>query len=173
MTDSSPEVRINRLLAGDSLVQLAAAESCTGGSVARRITAIAGSSDYFQGSAVTYSNTAKTNLLGVQASLLDSVGAVSPECAVAMAQGALRVFGADIAVSTTGIAGPGGATARKQVGLVYIAVASPSGLSVEEHHFPGDRAQVIEAATDRSLQLLLEAVERLVISSRPDPKEPT
>jgi PncC family amidohydrolase len=173
MTDSSPEVRINRLLAEDTLIQLAAAESCTGGSVARRITAIAGSSHYFQGSAVTYSNSAKTSLLGVDAALLAAVGAVSPECATAMAQGARRVFGADIAVSTTGIAGPSGATARKPLGLVYIALATPGETTVEEHLFDGDRAAVIDTATERALQLLLEAVERLVLSHHPEPGKST
>src|SRR4029079_11423879 len=116
----------------------ATAESCTGGMVAQRITSIAGSSDYFLGGIVSYSNAAKQDLLGVPASVLQSVGAVSEECARAMADGARRAFHAKLAVSTTGIAGPGGASERKPVGLVYLAVAGPDGTSCEEHHFGGD-----------------------------------
>jgi PncC family amidohydrolase len=84
------------------------------------------------------------------------VGAVSGECAVAMAEGARLAFGADVAVSTTGIAGPGGATTRKPVGLVYIAVAGGGGVTVEEHRFSGDRAAVIEQATARALAMLFD-----------------
>ncbi|MCC6792685.1 MAG: CinA family protein [Thermomicrobiales bacterium] len=158
----SPEQRLNDLLVGRSDVQIAAAESCTGGEVAHRITAIAGSSDYFQGSLVTYSNLAKTNLLGVQNQILESVGAVSEACARAMAEGARRAYAADIAVSTTGIAGPGGATARKPVGLVYIGLASPAGVTIEQHVFPGDRTAVVDAAAERALELLVAAVERQI-----------
>jgi nicotinamide-nucleotide amidase len=159
--DSRLEVQLNGQLAGNPIAQIAAAESCTGGEVAHRITSIAGSSDYFQGSAVTYSNAAKTNLLGVPEKLLAEVGAVSRECAQAMAVGARRIFGADVAVSTTGIAGPGGATARKPVGLVYIALATAEQTYVEEHFFPGDRTAVVDAAAERALRLIVDAVEQL------------
>ena len=155
------EVRLNQLLAGSTALQLAAAESCTGGEIAHRITSIAGCSDYFQGSAVTYSNSAKTKLLGVPGSLLESAGAVSAECAEAMANGARGLFDAGIAVSTTGIAGPGGATARKPVGLVFIGLATSQQTRVEEHHFSGDRTAVVNAAVDRALHLLVDAVEQL------------
>lgn len=158
---SSPELaaRLHALLTGDLRRPLAAAESCTGGLIAHRITTIAGSSDYFQGSAVTYSNAAKRTLLGVSQEILNRVGAVSDECAAAMAEGALRAFDAEIAVSTTGIAGPGGATARKPVGLVYIAVAGAGGTSVEECRFAGDRASVIEQATATALAMLLDHLQ--------------
>jgi PncC family amidohydrolase len=146
------------LLAGRTDVTVAAAESCTGGEVGHRITSLAGSSDYFLGSIVTYANSAKAHLLGVPQSILDSVGAVSEECARAMAEGARAAFGATIAVSTTGIAGPGGATARKPVGLVYIALATEHGTVVEEHHFAGERTAVIDAASERALTLLVDAV---------------
>jgi PncC family amidohydrolase len=155
-----PEVRLHDLLDSGEGFQIAAAESCTGGEVAHRITSISGSSAYFLGSAVTYANSAKMNVLGVPEEILESRGAVSEECALAMAEGATRIFGADIAVATTGIAGPGGATHRKPVGLVYIAVAGPHGLDSQEHHFPGDRAAVIAAAAEAALQFLLTHIER-------------
>lgn len=158
------ERRLNALLAGRSGVTVAAAESCTGGEVAHRITSVAGSSDYFLGSLVTYANSAKIDLLGVPAAVIESVGAVSEECARAMAEGARRAFGAKIAVSTTGIAGPGGATARKPVGLVYIGLSDPTGTFVERHQFSGDRAAVIDAAAQRALELLVMAAERAVAS---------
>ncbi len=161
--------RLHALLGADPRRSLACAESCTGGLIAHRITVNAGSSHYFQGSAVTYSNAAKRTLLGVPQEILDRVGAVSDECAVAMADGARKAFAADLAVSTTGIAGPGGETARKPVGLVYIAVAGSGGTTVEEHRFPGDRAAVIEAAAAAALSLLIEHLD----PDRPVPSSPT
>jgi len=160
-----PEVKINELLAvpdGDRRsMMLATAESCTGGGVAARITSIAGSSDYFLGGIVAYSNAAKAKLLGVSHETLDTRGAVSAECAREMADGARRTFGVDLAVSTTGIAGPGGATSRKPVGLVYIALATPEGIQSEEFHFSGSRAVVTSAATEAALLMLLRGVARL------------
>jgi PncC family amidohydrolase len=159
MNVTLPEVRLHDLLGNGEGFHIAAAESCTGGEVAHRITAIPGSSAYFLGSAVTYANSAKQRILGVPEGILESRGAVSQECALAMAEGATRIFEADIAVATTGIAGPGGATSRKPVGLVYIAIAGPHGLDCQEHHFPGDRADVIAAAAEAALQFLLTHVE--------------
>jgi nicotinamide-nucleotide amidase len=158
------EARINALLTkpggGQSLVRVAAAESLTGGNVAARITAISGSSAYFLGSVVAYSNEAKASLLGVTQETLETRGAVSAECAREMAEGARRAFGSDVAVATTGIAGPGGATGRKAVGLVYVGFAGPEGVTTEEFHFPGGRAVVTEAATEAALLMLLRGVER-------------
>ncbi|HEY8445988.1 MAG TPA: CinA family protein [Thermomicrobiales bacterium] len=156
----SYEVRLNRLLLTTPGLTVATAESCTGGAVAHRITTVAGSSGYFLGGIVAYANEAKERLLGVSREILRQRGAVSAECALAMAEGARRAFNADIAVSTTGIAGPGGATARKPVGLVYIAFASPLGTGCEEHHFSGDRLAVIHASTEAALRLLVEQVTR-------------
>lgn len=144
---------------------VAAAESCTGGEIGHRITALPGCSDYFLGSIVSYANSAKMQLLGVPESVLQAVGAVSADCARAMAEGARRAFGAAIAVSTTGIAGPGGATARKPVGLVYIGLATDQETIAEEHIFPGDRKSVIDAAASRALELLVNAVERVLAAS--------
>jgi PncC family amidohydrolase len=158
--------RINQLLiapeGGKSLLTIATAESCTGGGVAAALTSLAGSSDYVMGGIVSYSNVAKANLLGVSQEILETRGAVSPECARAMAEGARRALGTDLAVSTTGIAGPGGGTARKPVGLVYIAVADHQGATAVEHHFTGDRAAVTNAATEAALVMLLERIEREV-----------
>ena len=138
---------------------MATAESCTGGMVAGRIVSIAGSSVYLQGGVVAYANAVKASMLGVPEAMLENPGAVSEECARAMAEGARTRLGAALAVSTTGIAGPEGGTARKPVGLVYLGVATERGTTVEEHHFAGDRAAVIAAATERALVLLVEAVE--------------
>lgn len=138
-------------------VTVATAESCTGGNIAHRITSQSGSSDYFLGGVVSYANDVKQRVLGVPETILDNPGAVSEPCARAMAEGARTVIGAGIAVSTTGIAGPDGGTARKPVGLVYIGLATASEILVEAHVFPGDRAAVIEAATLRALELLLHA----------------
>jgi PncC family amidohydrolase len=138
-------------------VTVATAESCTGGNIARQITSQSGSSSYFLGGVVSYANDVKHRVLGVPETILDNPGAVSEPCARAMAEGARTLIGTDIAVSTTGIAGPDGGTARKPVGLVYIGLATASETIVEERVFPGDRAAVIEAATVRALELLLHA----------------
>ena len=162
--DSPVETRIHALLAlpdgGQSPITVAAAESLTGGNVSARITAISGSSSYFLGGIVAYSNAAKASLLGVSEETLATRGAVSAECAREMAEGARRAFGADLAVATTGIAGPGGATERKPVGLVYIAFAGPDGVIAEQFHFPGGRAKVIDASTEAALLMLLRGLER-------------
>ena len=142
-------------------ITLATAESCTGGHIAARITSIAGSSAYFQGGVVSYANDVKEHVLGVPRDVLENPGAVSEECARAMAEGARDRLGATLAVSTTGIAGPDGGTARKPVGLVYIAVADGSRTKVERHVFPGDRTAVINAAAQRALELLLENAQAL------------
>lgn len=147
-----------RLLGDGEHGSIATAESCTGGGVAARLTSIAGSSAYVLGGIVAYSNAAKSALLGVDDGVLRTKGAVSAECARAMARGAQRAFRADWAVSTTGIAGPGGATEHKPVGLVFFAVAGPGIERGEEHVFPGDRAAVTSAAIDTALRMLAGAV---------------
>src|SRR3954464_1422901 len=162
--DSPVETRIHALLAlpdgGQSPITIVTAESLTGGNVSARITTISGSSGYFLGGIVAYSNEAKASLLGVAEETLATRGAVSAECAREMAEGARRAFGADVAVATTGIAGPGGATERKPVGLVYIAFASQDGITAEEFHFPGGRAMVTEASTEAALLMLLHGLKR-------------
>lgn len=135
---------------------LAVAESCTGGLVGATLSGRPGSSAWFLGGIIAYANSLKTNLLGVPSDLLEAHGAVSPETAQAMADGARSRTGADVAVALTGIAGPDGGTPAKPVGLVYIAVASPTGICVREHHFPGSREEIRVAATQSALALVLE-----------------
>lgn len=138
--------------------KLATAESCTGGMVAAALTAIAGSSDVVERGFVTYSNQAKTELLGVPAALIETHGAVSAETAAAMAAGALARAPVDLAVSITGIAGPGGGSPEKPVGLVYFGMARKGGKPATERQiFTGDRSAIRRAATLRALQLLSEA----------------
>jgi nicotinamide-nucleotide amidase len=139
--------------------RIATAESCTGGLIAGALTGIAGSSDVVEGGLVTYSNDAKTVLLGVPAALIADVGAVSAEVAAAMAEGALaRLALADLAISVTGIAGPGGATPGKPVGLVHFGLAVRGGISrMHREVFSGDRSQIRQATTERALGLLLDA----------------
>lgn len=148
---------------------LATAESCTGGRVAASVTAIPGISAAFLEGLVTYSNEAKTRLLGVPADVLRARGAVSREVALAMATGARERAGADWGVSTTGIAGPGGATPEKPVGLVHIAVAGPGGVAHHvERRYPGDRDQVQARATAGALDLLRRAILGLALDRDPD-----
>jgi nicotinamide-nucleotide amidase len=133
---------------------LATAESCTGGLVAAALTAIAGSSDVVDRGFVTYSNEAKMELLGVPAGTIGAHGAVSAETALAMAIGAVARAKVDVAVSITGVAGPGGGTAEKPVGLVHFGIASRNNGRSERHIFPGDRDAVRHAALLRALELL-------------------
>lgn len=138
-------------------LRLATAESCTGGLVAAAVTALAGSSDVFERGFVTYSNEAKSELLGVLPALIGSVGAVSGEVAADMATGALGHSRADVAVSVTGIAGPGGATPGKPVGLVWFgAAARGTEARTERVVFTGDRAAVRAQAVQHALRLALQ-----------------
>lgn len=135
------------------------AESCTGGLIAASLTEVAGSSDYVLGGVVAYANEIKQALLGVREATLRQFGAVSTETAAEMAVGAQQRFGADLAVSITGIAGPGGGTAEKPVGLTYIGLAGRDGLiAVERHLWPGSRHDVREASATRALEMILQAV---------------
>ena len=140
-------------------VTVVTAESCTGGLIAERITTVPGASAVFIGGVVSYANAVKCDLLGVPREVLERVGAVSPECAEAMAAGARALLKSDLAVSVTGVAGPDGGTPQKPVGLVFIGVATGKGVRVECGHFAGDRGAVREQAADRALALLIEAAE--------------
>ncbi|RIY01645.1 CinA family protein [Aureimonas flava] len=141
---------------------LSTAESCTGGLVAAAITGVAGSSAVFGTGLVTYSNEAKTRLLGVAPDLLERHGAVSREVAEAMAAGALRAAGSDLAVSITGIAGPGGGSPEKPVGLVHFACASRDGIVHAEHRYGAlGREAVRTASAATALRMIEAALERL------------
>jgi nicotinamide-nucleotide amidase len=138
--------------------RVATAESCTGGLVAAALTAIAGASDVVERGFVTYSNKAKVELLGVPSEIIAEYGAISEQTAAAMAQGAVVRAGIDLAVSVTGLAGPGGGTPHKPVGLVYIGLARRDGAArVERRVFSGDRAAIRRAALRLALELLREA----------------
>lgn len=135
----------------------ATAESCTGGGVGAALTAVPGSSAVFLGGVVSYANAVKRDVLGVSAATLDTVGAVSPETAAQMADGARRLTKADLAVSVTGIAGPGGGSAEKPVGLVWFGLATPDGTRTERAIFAGDRAAVRANAVTHALGMLTAA----------------
>ena len=129
------------------------AESCTGGMIAARLVNVPGISEYFWGSFVTYANEAKTALLGVDEQLLKEKGAVSPEVAEAMALGAAKAAGADVGISSTGIAGPDGGTPEKPVGLVYIGCSVKGVVLVVECHFHGNRQEIRAQAAREALEL--------------------
>jgi nicotinamide-nucleotide amidase len=135
---------------------LTSAESCTGGLIASACTALAGSSLWFERGFVTYSNAAKTEMLGVDAALIEAKGAVSEAVAHAMAQGALTHSHAQVAVAVTGIAGPTGGSPTKPVGTVCFGFALSGKLHTEQLHFNGDRAAIRAASVQHALQRLLE-----------------
>lgn len=138
--------------------RMASAESCTGGLIAAACTALAGSSDWFERGYVTYTNQAKTDLLGVPTELFGRVGAVSEEVALAMVQGVLQRAPVQLAVAVTGIAGPGGATPGKPVGTVWLAWGTATAVGAQCLQLPGDRDAVRGATVSAALQrLLLEA----------------
>jgi PncC family amidohydrolase len=136
--------------------RVALAESCTGGMVAEAITAVPGSSGYFLGGIVSYSDQAKRDLLGVDADVLAAHGAVSAQVARAMALGARERFGADLAGSVTGVAGPDGGSAAKPVGLTYVGIADDAGVDVRRVVWPGDRAANRLDSARLVLEMLLE-----------------
>lgn len=148
------EMLLHRLRAAG--LTLATAESCTGGNIAHSITEVAGCSDVFKGGVVSYANEVKTNVLGVDAEVIASQGAVSEEVVRQMCQGAARLCGADCAVATSGIAGPGGGSPEKPVGTVWIAARTPRTIRAELFHFRGDRQAVIERATAQAMTMLSE-----------------
>lgn len=133
---------------------LAVAESCTGGLLSERMTRVPGSSNYFLGGVVCYSNDLKTRLAGVPANLIEENGAVSKPVAIALAEGIRRNTGASIGLGITGIAGPGGGAEEKPVGLVFIALADERGVQVREFRFPGDRERVRNLSTTAALEMI-------------------
>ena len=137
----------------------ATAESCTGGGVGYAITTVSGSSTVFWGGVISYDNSVKHGVLGVPEEVLATKGAVSSECAAAMAEGARLCLKTDLAVSITGIAGPSGGSAEKPVGLVWFGLASKAGTITEKKVFLGDREAVRTSAIEHALQLLLASAE--------------
>ena len=137
---------------------LATAESCTGGLLAERITSISGSSRYFLGGAVVYSNALKTQFANVPKALIDKHGAVSREVAQALAEGIRKRCLSSYGVGITGVAGPTGGTEQKPVGLVYVALAGEEGTQVVERNFPGDRARIRQFASQQALEMIRRAL---------------
>ena len=140
---------------------IATAESCTGGLLSHWLTDVPGSSEYFLGGTIAYADSAKTEQLGVRQATLEKHGSVSAACAREQAQGARERYGATAAVAITCIAGPGGATATKPLGLTYIGAARGRDLIVERHRFTGDRQQVKQAAAEAGLKLILRLTTEL------------
>lgn len=151
--DDTLEGCIGRLLAEKGKT-LSTAESCTGGTISSLITSVAGSSAYFLGSVTSYANSVKTGVLGVPQEIIDQYGAVSSECVAAMAQGVRRITGSDYSVATSGIAGPGGGSEEKPVGLVWIAVSSEKGTETFSAVFRSDRKRNIERFASTALNYL-------------------
>lgn len=155
LTRESLEVNLGRFLRDNGL-SLAIAESCTGGLVAHLVTNVPGSSDYFDRGIVSYSNSAKRELLGVSESNLTEYGAVSEEIALEMARGVKENAGTDIGLSTTGIAGPGGGIKEKPVGLVYVGLVSAGDDHVKRMNFDGDRITNKRLSAKKALEFVLE-----------------
>ena len=137
----------------------ATAESCTGGLIPKKITDVAGCSSVYLGGVVSYANSVKQGVLGVSGETLANLGPVCPETAEQMVKGVCALTGADAAVATTGIAGPGGGTAEKPVGLVYIAAAFRGKTVVTENRFEGKREEVREKAAVRALEMAIEIIK--------------
>ncbi|MCD7952811.1 MAG: CinA family protein [Synergistaceae bacterium] len=137
-------------------LSLSLAESCTGGMIAAALTGIPGASDIFWGSAVTYINSAKEHILGVSEATLERHGAVSEECAREMAESSRRIYGADVAMSVTGIAGPGGGSEAKPVGTVWFGFSSRKGTEAFCRRFEGDREAVRRQTVEQVLDCLIE-----------------
>ena len=155
----SVEYRIAALLEKKN-IKVSTAESCTGGLVAAALVNVAGISNWSQEGYVTYSNTAKQKLLGVDKDTLEQFGAVSEQTARQMAIGAAKAAGCQAAVATTGIAGPDGGTDEKPVGLVYIGAVVRDDIVIEKHIFKGDRADVRKQSTQAALELLEQMLEK-------------
>ena len=151
--DDRLETCIGRMLAQKGKT-VSAAESCTGGLISSLFTSIAGSSEYYLGSVTSYANSVKTGVLGVSQEIIENYGAVSEECVRAMAEGVRKITGSDFSVATSGIAGPGGGSESKPVGLVWIAVSSQTGTEAFRLVFKGDRKRNIDRFAANALNLL-------------------
>jgi len=142
-------------------ITVSVAESCTGGLLGARITSVSGSSEYFWGGVIVYSDTAKMKLLGVQKSTLEKFGAVSEQCAKEMALNVRDTLGSDLAIAITGIAGPLGGTPEKPAGTVFIAAALGKNVIARHFQFSGDRESVRNQSAEATLDLALELIEKV------------
>jgi nicotinamide-nucleotide amidase len=151
--DDTLQECIGRMLT-DAGMTVSAAESCTGGTIAALFTSVAGSSAYFLGSVTSYANSVKTGVLGVPEEIIEKHGAVSSECVAAMAEGVRKLTGSDFSIATSGIAGPGGGSDAKPVGLVWIGVSSQKSTETFSMVFKGDRKRNIERFAANALNIL-------------------
>ena len=156
--DDRQETCIGRMLSEKGKT-VSAAESCTGGMISSLFTSIPGSSEYYLGSVTSYANSVKTGVLGVPSEIIEKHGAVSEECVKAMAEGVRRITGSDFAVATSGIAGPGGGSEEKPVGLVWIGVSSQAGTEAYRMVFRGDRKRNIERFAANALNILRKKIK--------------
>ena len=156
--DSNPAAALQKLFLSRGWT-LATAESCTGGLLGKLITDQPGSSGYYRGGVVAYSNRSKLRILGVKEETLAAKGAVSPETAREMARGARQLMESSVGAGITGVAGPGGKSSGKPIGLVYIALAGPDGERVKRYIFSGSRADIRTMAAQSALAMLAAAVE--------------
>jgi len=154
------EILLGQLLRARGL-KLATAESCTGGLIADKITDVPGSSDYFLGGFVSYAYEAKVASLGVSWDTLKAHGAVSRETVLEMARGARRALGADLAISVSGIAGPGGGLPEKPVGATWIGLATPDGESAQVFHWKGNRRENKELSAQAALKMVIECLKKM------------
>lgn len=162
------EAQVGELLRQHKL-SLATAESCTGGLIGHRLTNVAGSSDYYLGGIIAYANSVKMKQLGIQADTLALYGAVSRETALAMASGVRGELHADIGLSVSGIAGPGGGSPEKPVGLVWIGLSTSGYEQAWRYHWQGDRLQVKEQTAEQALLLLVNLLTKEGNSDDPHP----
>lgn len=160
--DDTLQACIGRMLVEQGKT-LSAAESCTGGAISALFTGIPGSSEFYLGSVTSYANSVKTGILGVEESIIREYGAVSSECVAAMAEGVRRITGSDFSVATSGIAGPGGGSDEKPVGLVWVAVSSAEGTETCSFRFRGDRQRNIERFASSALDRLRKKIAKEVI----------
>ncbi len=152
------QYRLGKLFKQNKL-SLSAVESCTGGLISKMITEVPGSSIYFKGGLTAYSNEIKLNVLGIKKKTLSSFGVVSPQCAFEMAHRAKKIFKTDFNISTTGIAGPSGATAKKPIGLVYFGLATPTEIKTYKKLFKGDRKHIQKQAANFALNLIFKNIK--------------
>lgn len=158
MPDTSLETLLGKQLRQRNLT-IATAESCTGGLVGHRITNASGSSDYYLGSVVAYAYSVKVRVLGVNWETLDSHGAVSRETVAEMASGARQALDSDVGIAVSGIAGPGGGTPDKPVGLIWLGLDTPDGNHTRQHNFEGDRIAIKEQAAEAAMQFVIDYLE--------------
>lgn len=167
--DEPLEVTVGKLLRRNG-IRLAVAESCTGGLVGHRITNVSGSSTYYMGSVTAYAYEAKVRLLGVRWATLEKCGAVSKETVLEMARGVRRALAADVGIAISGIAGPGGGTPEKPIGLTWIGLSAAGVDEAWEHIYPGDRLAVKEQSAEAALRLLVEYLRGQPSNNRNLPK---